>query len=257
MLHRLMRAATTRVTNAWPVKSAVCRLSAPVVSFTFDDFPHSAWTQGACVLEKYGARATFFISAAFAPDNLRSKTPAGPIEGVRYYELSDVIAAHSNGHEIGCHSFDHRNAPLQSDADLERSIFDNARFVKDLLGDVIMTSFAFPQGRVNIRAKRLFSRHFSVCRGTWPGINAGLLDLSLLRSFGIDAESSQAYPVEKLIDMVRARNGWLIFNTHDVGHSPSRWGCTPELLDSIVSKVIDHGIEILPIKHALARAIFH
>jgi peptidoglycan/xylan/chitin deacetylase (PgdA/CDA1 family) len=176
---------------------------------------------------------------------------------VRYYELEDVLAAHAQGHEIGCHSFDHRNAPLQTDAELERSIRANARFVQELLGDVIMTSFAFPQGQVNVRTKRLLSRHFAACRGTWPGINAGLFDLALLRSVNIDAHTLQAYPLERLIAAAQARNGWLIFNTHDVSATPSRWGCTPAQLESVVTALVAHGIEILPLKHALARVVFH
>jgi len=256
MLRRLIRAGHRRLTNAWPVKQCLARLAAPIASVTFDDFPHSAWTVGAPILHKYGVRGTYFVTAAFSPESLRQGPPAGRTEGVRYYDLEDIVAAYAQGHEIGCHSFDHRNAPLQTNAELERSVRCNAGFVKDLLGDVIMTSFAFPQGEVNIRTKRFMSRRFAACRGTWPGINAGLVDLSLLRCVNLEPVTLQKHPVSQLIDEVKASNGWLIFNAHDVSAAPSRWGCTPELLESVVADLVNNGIEILTMKNALGRTVF-
>ncbi|MEE9184603.1 MAG: hypothetical protein V3U39_09040, partial [Acidimicrobiia bacterium] len=41
------------------------RLPAPVVTFTFDDFPQSAWSVGGRILERHNARATYFLSAKF------------------------------------------------------------------------------------------------------------------------------------------------------------------------------------------------
>jgi peptidoglycan/xylan/chitin deacetylase (PgdA/CDA1 family) len=256
MLRRLARATGVRLTNTWPAKQCLGRLSAPVATIAFDDFPHSAWTTGARVLDGYGARATFFVSAAFSPQNLRRCPAAGATEGVRYFEPEDVVAAHAQGHEIGCHSFEHRHAVLLTNAQLEESIEKNAAFLRELLGDVVMTSFSYPQGRANIRTKRFLSRHFAACRGGWPGINAGLVDLSLLRCFNLDSQTLERYPVSRLIDRAKARNGWLIFAAHDVSASPSRWGCTPKLLDSVVSQLVQSGFEILPLKHALARVAF-
>lgn len=255
MLRRLIRAGHVRLTNAWPVKQCLGRLLAPIATITFDDFPHSAWTAGAPVLENYGIRGTYFVSAAFSPQTLRRSPAAGLTEGVRYFELEDIVAAYAQGHEIGCHSFDHINAPLQTNAQLEQSIRSNARFVKGLLGDVTMTSFAFPQGQANIRTKRLLSRRFAVCRGTWPGVNAGSFDLALLRCVNLNSFTLQKYPVSQLINKVKARNGWIIFNTHDVSAAPSRWGCTPELLNSVVSELVNNGIEILSMKDALKHVV--
>src|SRR5262245_55669942 len=35
----------------------------PLVSFTFDDVPDSAYTNGARILEDFGARGTFYVAA--------------------------------------------------------------------------------------------------------------------------------------------------------------------------------------------------
>jgi hypothetical protein len=119
-----------------------------------------------------------------------------------------------------------------------------------------MTSFAFPQGAANIRVKRLFSKHFAACRGTWPGINAGLFDLALLKAVALDSSFDRRFRLSDLIRKAKARNAWIVFFTHDVDDNPSTWGCTPTQLRSVVSELVDHGIEILPMKSALAKVVF-
>ena len=118
-----------------------------------------------------------------------------------------------------------------------------------------MTSFAYPQGNVSIGAKRFLSRKFSVCRGTQAGINTKLLELSQLKCLNLDANFDKN-SIDALIKETKVRNGWIIFNTHDVIDFPSPYGCTPELLYTVVAAVAASGIEILPIKHALGRAMF-
>jgi peptidoglycan/xylan/chitin deacetylase (PgdA/CDA1 family) len=254
-LNRYITSAIRRVSNAWPTKPVFSRLSAPVASFTFDDFPHTAWTNGAPILESFGVRGTYFVAHVFSPESLNKFPDTEVMTGVSYYELDDIVAAHTKGHEIGCHTFDHKRVSQQNNCELLDSIDRNAEFVKHLLGDVIMTSFAYPQGNVSIGAKRFLSRKFSVCRGTQAGINAKLLELSQLKCFNLDANFDKN-SIDALIKETKLRNGWIIFNTHDVINFPSPYGCTPELLYAVVAAVAASGIEILPIKHALGRAMF-
>ena len=256
MLSRLLSAAQNRATNLWPAKLSLGRLRSPVATITFDDFPRTAWTAGGRILESYNVRGTYFVSAAFSPDRLRKGPAYGITPGVSYYELDDLTAAHESGHEIGCHSFDHIRAPELTNAALEESVARNADFVRKRLGDVIMTSFAFPQGAANIRVKRLLGKHFAVCRGGWPGINKGIFDLSLLKAISLDAGFQQKFRLTDIIRKAKATNAWIVFLTHDIGDRPSTWGCTPQLFNSVVSELLENGIEILPLKNALARVAF-
>jgi peptidoglycan/xylan/chitin deacetylase (PgdA/CDA1 family) len=256
MLQRLLNAANSRITNLWPAKLNFGKLRAPIATISFDDFPRSAWTVGGRILESHGIRGTYFVSAAFSPDRLRNGAAYGITPGVTYYELDDLAAAYERGHEIGCHTFDHIRAPELTNEALEQSLARNAEFVRHHLGDVIMTSFAFPQGAANVRVKRLASDHFAVCRGTWPGINKGLFDLSLLRAVAIDADFEKKFRLADIIQRAKAENAWVVFFTHDVDDHPSTWGCTPKVLDSVVSQLLEQGIEVLPLKNALARVIF-
>ena len=50
--------------------------------------------------------------------------------------------------------------------------------------------------------------------------------------------------------------GWLILFTHDVSEQPSPYGCTPAMLAEALARIVDAGIEILPVKHAMAEVGF-
>ena len=69
-MNRYITSAIRRISNAWPAKPVFSRLSAPVASFTFDDFPHTAWINGAPILESFGVRGTYFVAHAFSPEIL-------------------------------------------------------------------------------------------------------------------------------------------------------------------------------------------
>ena len=58
--------------------------------------------------------------------------------------------------------------------------------------------------------------------------------------------------MEGLILENAKRKSWLIFYTHDVRPEPSRYGCTPELLEAAVSSAVHSGSRILTVREALA-----
>lgn len=255
MLHRIVQSVRWRVNNAWKAKLFPSHLKTPVATFTFDDFPRSAWLTGGEILEKHRVKGTYFVSGVFAPLNLRKNSTTDTIADVEYYTPEDLKAAYEHGHEIGCHTFDHSNVTHQTRAQLLDNLARNDQFVRDALGDVRMTSFAFPRGEASIRAKNLLSKHFAVCRGSWPGINSGLIDLSQLKCYGID-QQMQRFSLQNIVSQARKSNGWLVFNTHDVTNNPSPYGCTPEQLDVVLKTVLDAGFLVLPMKSALGRVAF-
>src|SRR6185369_17822680 len=76
-------------------------LPAPMVSFTFDDAPKSAFQTGGRILREHGATGTFYVSLGL----LDSVTEVGPIGSTN--DLVDTLA---HGNELGCHTFDHVDA---------------------------------------------------------------------------------------------------------------------------------------------------
>jgi hypothetical protein len=100
------------------------------------------------------------------------------------------------------------------------------------------------------------SKQFASCRGIWPDVNRRSIDLGELSAVQLVPHILARRPIHGLIESAVARNGWLVFFTHDISSSPSPWGCTPQLLEQVIGKLLDAKIEILPVKSALGRIAF-
>ena len=243
LLHRINNVATRNL----PVKLVRSRLTQPVASITFDDFPKSAWRAGRPILDRHGAKATYYAAGRFCGQRE---------DGLEYYDPEDLAEIGRAGHEIGCHSFSHQygtgvaSRALQADADR------NQAFITERLGDYPLSSFAYPYGDVSPRTKLLFSRRFPTSRGISRGVNAGLIDLAQLKAIGLERKAWNPDAIERWVAQAASRNGWIIFFTHDVSDDSSPFGATPRMLEHALAAVGRAGIDILPVKHALARTVF-
>ncbi|MEE2782500.1 MAG: polysaccharide deacetylase family protein [Pseudomonadota bacterium] len=240
---RLTERLERRITRWWPVRPTRF-VRSPVISFSFDDFPHSAWQNGSQILDAAGYHATYYVASAFAPLQMANTTPFGIIEGTRYFELDDLVELHQSDHELACHTANHRRVSRLTTTELQTSLDANARFLSDLLGEIRLDSFAYPQGVVNLRTKWLCTRRFVSCRGTVPGLNTGWFDLGQLKAVALDRDFSIEGDLEFYLDQLKKHGGWLIFYGHDVESAPSQWGCTPETLAAVVQKVAQSGIAV-------------
>jgi peptidoglycan/xylan/chitin deacetylase (PgdA/CDA1 family) len=245
-LDRLPSPLRTRLARVVPVRRVRSALTAPLASFSFDDFPRSAWTAGAPLLARYGARGTFYVSGRFC---------GAHEDGLDYYTVHDLRAAHAAGHEIACHSFEHRRGSEVRSAELEADFARNAEFLRRCLGDAVTPeTYAYPYGHVTPRTKRLAGRRFPACRGITPGINAGVLELAQLKAVPLERRHWNARQVEQLVRAAVEQSGWIIFFSHDVSDSPSPYGATPYMLKHALEAVRAAGIAILPVREALKRA---
>jgi peptidoglycan/xylan/chitin deacetylase (PgdA/CDA1 family) len=240
----LLRRVNNVVARNFPVKPVRSRLAQPVASISFDDFPRSAWMEGRGILQRHDAKATYYAAGRFC----------GQFEdGLEYYTADDLRQIRDAGHEVGCHTFSHEHGTGVDSVALATDSMRNEAFVSDVLGDYRLTSFAYPYGDVSVRTKLLFSRRFATCRGIRVGVNAGLVDLAQLHAIGLEHHWWDPALIENEVEVAARRRGWIIFFTHDVSDSPSEYGATPEMLDHALSCVREVGIDVLPVKHALAR----
>src|ERR1700761_4440439 len=90
-------------------RTAIMTNQRAIVSFTFDDFPRSAVSNGARILESYGARGTFYAAGSYC-----GKT----IDGIVQYSKEDLLRLVRDGHEIGCHTFHHRRVSTLTASEL-------------------------------------------------------------------------------------------------------------------------------------------
>ena len=95
-LQPLVNGVLRRAARHHRSKPFAMRNTAPLVSFTFDDVPASAYTNGAAILEDHGLRGTFYIA---------SGTLGETDTDWRVIDRDQVRALHDRGHEIGCHTF--------------------------------------------------------------------------------------------------------------------------------------------------------
>jgi len=219
------------------------RNTRPLVSFTFDDFPKSALYCGGAILEKHGARGTYFASFGLTG----TIAPTGEI-----FREADVAPLLARGHEIGCHTFQHCDSWDTDSANYDAALARNSAALARVAPGVRMESFGYPLTTPSPANKRVAGARFTSCRGGGQTYNAGVLDLNLLKSFFLEKSVHQPQLVRELIARNSAANGWLIFSTHDVSDTPTRFGCTPAFFEQVVSWCREAGAQITTITQGLS-----
>ena len=210
----------------------------PYVSFTFDDFPRTALTEGGRILVEHGARGTYFVSLNL----LGSPSPSGPIAS-----RDDLQTLLRDGHELGCHTFEHLDGCVATVEDFERSIEKNREVFSATVPGGRLPVFAYPLNGPVLSIKKSVGRHFVGCRGSGQSINSGQVDLNLLNAFFLDWRNrGNLDVVRQIIDENAAARGWLIFATHDVAETPSSYGCEPAYFAEAVRLAVGSGAEVLP-----------
>jgi len=123
-----------------------------------------------------------------------------------------------------------------------------------LIPGLQLKTFAYPKGSATPKTKKICEKHFCCSRGIKRGINKNRIDLNLLNGHSIygDMDSIELY--KKIVDRNKTQKGWLIFYTHDVRKNKSRYGCTPQLLEEIISYSIKSGAEIKTVYEAYTSA---
>jgi peptidoglycan/xylan/chitin deacetylase (PgdA/CDA1 family) len=214
----------------------------PYVSFTFDDFPRSAYTEGGRILAEHGVRGTYFLSCGL----LGQSSVSGPIASRD--DLKDLL---NNGHELGCHTFEHLDGTRATPAAFERSIAANRASLAETVPEADLSVFAYPLDGPVLSVKRAVGRHFAGCRGGGQSCNGRVIDLNLLKAYFFDWKNrGDIDGLRKVLAETVAMRGWLIFATHDIAATPSDYGCTPEFFSTAVQLAIESGAHVRPMIQA-------
>jgi peptidoglycan/xylan/chitin deacetylase (PgdA/CDA1 family) len=242
-------------TRALSRRQLAVRTPVPLISFTFDDFPGSAFLEAGSILTRYGARATYYASLGL----MGKQSPMGPMFHAR--DLEELLHL---GHELGCHTFGHCHSWNTPPDVYERAIVENQRALTQVLPGITFETFAYPFSAPHLTVKRVARRHFVCCRGGglrarryFPHaggqtFNSGVTDLNLLCAVFLEKSRDNPEALKSLIDQNARARGWLIFATHDVRDAPSRFGCTPGFFEQVVQWSLESGARVLPVVKALA-----
>jgi peptidoglycan/xylan/chitin deacetylase (PgdA/CDA1 family) len=168
------------------------------------------------------------------------------------FSVADLEGLVAQGHELGCHTFDHLDATTTKPGEYEASIRRNREAVARLLPDVPVESFAYPYGACTEWALAAARRHSRSGRGTRGGTNIGVLDQHELRANRLYSARVPLQATKELIRENRDAGGWLIFYAHDIDPNPSPYGCDPEYLRETLAAAIESGAAVLPVRSALS-----
>ena len=232
------------ITRAFQANSRTATSDSALASFTFDDFPKSAWTVGGDILAEYGASATYYVSGGFC---------GRTVAGTAYFDEADLTAAHAAGHEMACHTYSHIKATKVSAGDFEADIIANAQFLTKQAGLPAPRNFAYPHGALNVVAKHRFGQRFRSMRGIYWAPNGPRLDLAQLNAFGLETRSFDRRVVAAAVARAAATRSWLIFFAHDIGDDPTPYGCTPAMLRFVLDTLAEHGVAAVTVDQALDR----
>ena len=189
------------------------------VSLSFDDARSSQIEPGLAVLERLGAKATFYVVPARVESDLTG--------------WKRLVAG---GHEIGNHSLRHPctgNFDWSRDAALEnytpekirQELVEASRQIEALLG-VEPVTFAYPCGQAFV-GRGLSTRSYVPVAAELFLASRGWLDetpsdpafLDLAQVSGMSMDGMGFGSVKELVDSARESGQWLVLAGHEIGHS--------------------------------------
>ena len=218
--------------------SAPLPLSRGAISITFDDFPRTAWTEGGAVLAQHGVKGTYYASGALC---------GASMDDNEQFRDADLQAVSQAGHEVGCHTFDHISA-LKSPTDVfNRSIEANARFLAERLDGRKATSFAYPYGDVSLGALKAVRARFDSGRLVVGGANGRTFQPLRLKALAFEMRRPEAARWEELVSRAAANREWIVVMTHDVQDQATDFGCTPKMLDELLTGARSAGLQVKPV----------
>lgn len=216
-------------------------LESPIVSFTFDDVPHSGFAEGNTLLCEYGFAGTFYVSGIFLDH-----------EGTVSYTADDVKAAFGNGHEIGCHTFGHLDSYRCVSSHLTEDSRKNQGVINQLLGKSYrLESFAYPYGFQTIDARKHAKSCFTSARSSENGINYGWTDLNNLRSVCLYERRQPLESIFRILGQAAEVNAWTVFYTHDIQEDSSPYGCSPGYFRKVVEYCATRELRVMTVRKAV------
>jgi peptidoglycan/xylan/chitin deacetylase (PgdA/CDA1 family) len=216
----------------------------PWLSITFDDAPVTAATVGADILQAHGAKGTYYISAGLLGRDGHMGS---------YAAWSDIGRLNAEGHEIGCHTFDHTDLG-PADAEMAQAAVAANRAAFAAHGIPAPKTFAYPYGDVAPRPKVTLAPRFDLMRALHHGVIESGTDLNQAPSVGIEGGGGEAL-ARAWMERAARRKAWLILTVHDVQTSPSPWGCTPDVLRRLVYEAVILGFEIVTAAEGARRVV--
>ncbi len=242
-LRGTLTAVRRRVLTSLYGRTVPLRDRGPIVSFSFDDFPRTAYTVGGDVLKTYGVRGTYYTAIGL----MDTSNELG-----EQFRREDLYSLVKDGHELASHTFSHISSRSTPRLAFREDIEKGRQALQEVAGVADSGNFAYPFGDVTLNAKKTLGPKLTSSRSIFPGFNGPSVDLNLLKAYSLYGDVDRSEVAQKLILENEKLKSWLIFYSHDVRPNPSPYGCTRSLLDSTVSFAVRRGCRVMTVREVMA-----
>lgn len=221
--------------SQYPVQTAPLHpCTEAVVSVTFDDGWESAYSEGLPVLEKYGIKATYYILGDSFDDP-------------QYMSEAQVKSLITSGHEIAAHTMTHPDLTTLPEDKLEWELSEADRILTQKFGEI--QDFATPLGASNATVVEHAKKYYRSLRNTAgdPEVmgDNDINRCNTLKPFDLNAytvrDTTTREDIQKQLDYIKQRGGWLILTYHQVGKHDSHWAIDQNTLDEQMKMIRDSG----------------
>jgi peptidoglycan/xylan/chitin deacetylase (PgdA/CDA1 family) len=241
MIKRLIKFIRRKWANISFRKKVDVKFKKPVVSFTFDDAPVSAFLNGGNILSKFRFSGTFYVSLSLM---------SGPDPETRF-TVEHLKTAIAQGHEIGGHTYSHMDLSKTTSQIGIADIKKNQVEVEELIPGTKLHNFSYPFGSQTRPLKKYASTRFRSARGIEEGLNGKETDLYNLKTVKLYERKHSLDYIFRKINEAEKNNGWLIFYTHDVADKYTDWGCSPTYFEEVVHECSKRGITVATVNEAM------
>lgn len=241
LLERVANRYQKTVSGLFYRREVPMRQGGAVVSFTFDDYPRSAFQVAGDILSEHGAKGTYYTALGL----MGKEGPVGKL-----FTLEDLVKTVDAGHELGCHTYAHCAAWETPAGTFEDSLVENRRELARLLPRGSFPTLSYPISCPRPSTKRRVGKYFKCCRSGGQRYNVGTVSATSVNAYFIEQARGNVDAMKRLIDDNARDGGWLVFATHDVEPQPTRYGCTPEIFRAVVRHSVASGAKLLPMAEA-------
>ncbi len=243
IFHLIKSNGTLTIDNASIVSAGASGggiFSTGAVSFRFDDGLINHYTNVAPVLDAVGFKGVFYIITHQIAEN---GYPG-------YMSVAQIKNVASRGHEIGAHTRTHAHLTSLSATEQQNEIVGSRQ---DLLGWNVgpILSFSYPFGEYDATTLGIVKNGgFSSAVSTISGYVTQNSDHYQLEYQELKNNTTLAQ-VKQWVDTAASTHTWLILTFHDVQDSPTEYGITPAMFQSIVNYVKQKNIPVVTVMQGL------
>ena len=120
-----------------------------IFSFTFDDVPISAATNGARILEEFNITGTYYVALGMEHVDDNDNT-----SNRQLINDTDIKSLHKAGHDIGCHTYSHLNLRSNKTKFVVSDCKKNTKKLQEILHTSSIDHFSYPFGAVSPGGKK-------------------------------------------------------------------------------------------------------